>query len=404
MTELASAPAPRLALAPWAGASGTSALQTMLSVGTRPGTISLALGLPAPELFPAAEYGAAAAQVLADDPRALQYSPPHAPLQAHVAALMAQRGVRCTPEQVFLTTGAQQGISLLARILLEPGGEVAAETLCYTGFQQAVEPFRPRLLTVPTDLDTGMDVDALEDLLAGGARPAFVYTVPNGHNPLAVSLSREKRVRLAELARAYGVPVVEDDPYGFLDYESDPPPPLRALEAEWVFHVGSFSKILAPALRLGWIVVPEDLVPLLAIAKEASDINTATLAQRAASRFLDGGHLAAHLAVLRREYRLRRDTMLAALEEHFPPGARWRRPPSGMFVWVQLPHGTDAGQVLRVALEQERVAFVPGHAFAADGTRTASDCMRLNFSHSTPAVIEEGIARLGRALRTVGAV
>jgi 2-aminoadipate transaminase len=396
------APSAGPALARWARSSGTSALQTMLSVGTRPGTVSFALGLPAPELFPTAEYGRAAAAVLDDDPRALQYSPPHAPLQAHVAALMARRGVACTSEQVFLTTGAQQGISLLARLLLEPGGEVIAETLCYTGFQQAVEPFGPHLLTVPTDLDTGMDVDAVEEILERGARPAFIYTVPNGHNPLAVSLSPEKRVRLVELARAYGVPVVEDDPYGFLVYEGYPPAALRALDQEWVFHVGSFSKILAPALRLGWIVVPEELVPLLAVAKEASDINTATLAQRAVSRYLDGGHLPAHLAMLCREYRLRRDTMLAALEACFPAGARWRLPLGGVFVWVELPEGMDAGEVLRVAVERERVAFVPGHAFAANGSRTASHCMRLNFSHSAPALIEDGIARLARAVETAG--
>ncbi|HEU0302378.1 MAG TPA: PLP-dependent aminotransferase family protein, partial [Longimicrobium sp.] len=299
---------------------------------------------------------------------------------------------------VFLTAGAQQGLSLLARLLLEPGGEVIAETLCYTGFQQAVEPFAPRLLTVPSDPVTGIDVDAVEELLAGGARPAFLYTVADGHNPLALSMPQAHRERLVELARTYGVPIVEDDPYGQLAYDGPPARPLRALDSEWVFYVGSFSKVLAPALRLGWMVVPERLVPLLAIAKESSDINTATLSQRAASRYLDGGHLPGHLEMLRREYRLRRDTLIAALEKHFPPGTRWQRPAAGVFVWVELPEGVDAGEVLRVALEHERVVFVPGHAFAADGSRTGSNCMRLNFSHSTPEVLEEAVIRLARAI------
>jgi 2-aminoadipate transaminase len=166
--------------------------------------------------------------------------------------------------------------------------------------------------------------------------------------------------------------------------------------------VGSFSKVLAPALRLGWMVVPERLVPLLAIAKESSDINTATLSQRAAARYLEGGHLAAHLSMLHREYRRRRDALIAALEAHFPAGTRWRVPSAGVFVWVELPEGTDAGEVLRVAIEREGVAFVPGHAFAADGSRTGSSCMRLNFSHSTPEKLEEAVVRLARALETAG--
>ena len=230
-----------------------------------------------------------------------------------------------------------------------------------------------------------MDVDAVEALLAGGARPAFIYTVPDGHNPLALSMPRRRSgcgwwSWRGELRRADrgGRPV---RPAGVRRPAGAPP---AGAGREWVFYVGSFSKVLAPALRLGWMVVPEALVPLLAIAKEASDINTATLSQRAAARYLEGGHLPGHLSMLRREYRLRRDTMLAALEAHFPPGRAGAAPAAGVFVWVELPEGVDAGEVLRVALEQEGVAFVPGHAFAADGSRTGSNCMRLNFSHSTP--------------------
>jgi 2-aminoadipate transaminase len=401
MTEIAPARR-RLELAGWARAAGTSALQTMLSASSRPGMISFAMGMPAPELFPTEEYGRAAAEELAENPRALQYSPPHAPMQEQVVKLMAQRGVQCTPEQVFLTSGAQQGISLLARLLLEPGGEIITERVCYTGFQQAVEPFGPRYLTVPSDPATGIDVDAVEAILLSGARPAFLYTVADGNNPLANSLSREKRARLAGLAAQHGVPIIEDDPYGFISYDGPPATPIRGFGAEWVFYVGSFSKILAPGLRLGWMVVPEEMVPLLAIAKESSDINTATLAQRAAARYLGSGHFPGHLDRLRAEYRLRRDTLLAALAEHFPAGARWQKPEAGLFVWVEMPERVDASEVLRAAIEQG-VLFIPGDAFAADGTRAGSNCLRLNFSHPKPPVIEEGIERLGGVLKSLGA-
>jgi 2-aminoadipate transaminase len=395
----AAPPAPEeIPLARWARETAPSALQTMLSLSARPGILSLGLGLPAPELFPARDLAESGARVLAADPAALQYAPPYAPLKRHVVALMAARGVRCTEEQVFLTAGGQQGMSLLVRLLLDPGGTVLLERLCYTGLRQAVEPYQPRVLSVPTDPDTGIDVDAVEAHLARGERPAFLYVVTDGNNPLAVSVSAEKRARLVELARAYGVPILEDDAYGFFQYVDDPLPPLRALDERWVLYMGTFSKIFAPALRVGWLVVPEELVPRLAIVKEAADINTTTFTQRAISDYLDRGLLSAHLALLRREYGARRDAMLEALAEHLPAGARWRAPSAGVFVWVELPEGVDAGALLAEAVETEAVAFLPGHAFGHGGDRFASSCVRLNFSHSSPERVREGVARLGRVL------
>lgn len=399
MTHTATNAAEPLVLADWTRSIKRSALQDMLTEASRPGVISFALGLPAPELFPGEEYMRAAAHVIAHDPRALQYSPPFQPLKSQVVELMAGRGVECSESEVFLTAGAQQGLSLLSRLLLNQGGTILTEELTYTGFQQAVQPLRPDVLTVPTDPGTGMDVGAVADLLARGARPAFIYTVTNGHNPVGVSLSAEKRARLAELAREYRVPVVEDDPYGFLFYDGAPPPPLRAHSRRWVLHVGSFSKILAPALRAGWLVVPEELIPPLSVIKESSDIDTTTFNQRAISRYLAEGHLPGHLDGLRREYGGRRDAMLQALAEHFPSAARWHRPSAGVFVWVELPPGIDAQQLLGVALETERVAFIPGGAFGVGGRTTAANCLRLNFSNSTPELIADGIARLGRVLR-----
>ncbi len=386
-------------LAAWARDVRRSALQEMLTEILRPGVLSFALGLPAVELFPRAAYGEAVARVLAEDPGALQYGPPSRALKRHVVGLMRRRGVECAEEQVFITSGAQQGLSLIARLLLDSRSAVLTEELSYTGFLQSVEPFGPELLTVPTDLETGIDTDAVERLLRGGARPRLIYTVPDGHNPLGTSISREKRGRLVELARRYGVPVVEDDPYGLLNYDENPAAPLRALDDEWVFYVGSFSKILAPAVRAGWVVAPESLMGRLSIIKESSDIDTATLSQRAVARYLDDDPLDAHLATLRAEYGRRRDLLVGALRKHFPEDARWSSPSSGVFVWVELAGVADTQELLRRAVTEEGIAFLPGGAFSADGRARATNCMRLNFSHTPPDKVEDGIARLGRLVR-----
>ncbi|MFL6333084.1 MAG: PLP-dependent aminotransferase family protein [Pyrinomonadaceae bacterium] len=385
-------------LASWARGSRRSAMQRMLSIASRPGAISFALGLPAPELFPVEALNEAARSVLAGDRRALQYGPTSGRLRRQVVELMARRGVSCRDEQVFLTTGAQQGVNLLAHLLLDRGGQVIVEEMIYPGTRQVLELFQPEVLTVPTDLETGMDVDAVERLLAGGARPAFIYAITDGHNPLGVSLSAPKRERLVELARRYRVPVVEDDPYGFLVYDSLCAPPMRALDEEWVLYVGSFSKILAPTLRVGWMVLPESLIPQLSIVKEAADIDTSTFTQRVVSAFLDSNAIADHLQLLHDEYRARRDSMLRALEGSLRPGARWTRPSAGFFVWVELPGEIDMLRLLEDSIEVESVAFIPGEAFSLSGGRGGAPSMRLNFSHNPPVRIDEGVERLARLL------
>lgn len=390
-----------LALAQWTQGIEPSALQDMLRAASRPGVLSFALGLPAPELFPVAEYGEALAQVLAADPRALQYGPPCERLREQIVELMKQRGVACKKEQVFLTAGAQQGMNLLTRVLLDQGGQVIVEELTYTGFQQVIEPYQPNKLAVPTDFETGMDLEAVESLLAGRFRPAFIYAIADGHNPLGINMSFAKRARLVELAREYCVPIIEDDPYGFLFYDGAALPPLRALDDQWVFYVGSFSKLLAPALRVGWLVVPEELITKLSIVKEASDIDTSTLAQRAVSAYLDRGHLTDHLPMLRREYGARRSAIQRALNEYFPEEARWVTPSSGVFIWVRLSREVSTTELLKLAIETEKVAFIPGSHFCVNGSATASQCMRLNFSHCGVELIEEGIARLSRVLKTL---
>jgi 2-aminoadipate transaminase len=387
-------------LAKWAQRVKRSQLQEMLFAAGKPEVISFAMGLPAPEMFPVEALATASRQVLADGSRALQYGPPFQPLKRQIVELMAMRKVACSEEQVFLTTGAQQGMNLLVRLLLEPGGQILTERLIYTGFHQVIEPYEPLVLSVQSDASTGIDVAAVESILAGGARPACVYAISSGHNPLAVSLTEAKRLRLVELAREYRIPIIEDDPYGFLHYEDTVLPPLRAYDERWVFYVGSFSKILTPALRVGWLVVPESLISSLSVVKEASDIDTNTLTQRLISRFLEQEDMGTHLAKLRREYRARRDAMGQSLREQFPASAKWETPDQGVFFWVELPPEVDALALLAVALERELVAFIPGQAFCIDASNTAANCMRLNFSHSSPELIRKGIARLGKLVRS----
>ncbi len=240
-------------------------------------------------------------------------------------------------------------------------------------------------------------MDSVEATLEGGACPAFLYLIPEGHNPLGVSLPLASRRRLVELARRHRVPLIEDDTYGLLAGGA-PLPALRSLDEEWVYYVGSFSKILAPALRVGWAVVPESLIPRLSMLKHASDVDTSTLSHRAVAAFLASGGLPGHLQSLRQEYRRRRDAMLASLEAHMPPAARWNRPSGGLYIWVELPPAVDATALLRIAVEEEQVAFAPGEAFAAGDATGIRHCLRLSFGSSSPERIDEGIRRLGRAV------
>lgn len=392
-------PAPHtIRLADWTQVMERSMLRQMLAVVSRPGILSFAGGLPAPELFPNADFAKAMAQVLAADERALQYGPPFEPLKQHIVRLMAERGVACHADQVFLTTGAQQGLKVIARLLMDPYREVMLEERVYTGIQQVVNPYRPKILPVPTDLDKGIEIDVVEDYLLSGAEPAFLYAIPEAHNPLGVSIAPDRQAQLVKLARHYGMPIVEDDPYGFLCYEDTAVPAMRALDEDWVVYIGSFSKILAPALRLGWMVVPESLVGKLTVIKESYDLETSGLIQRAVSAYLDAGLLPDHIATLRKEYKTRRDTMLTALVQYLPAEARWTRPKGGMFIWVELPECINTADLLWQAVEEEQVAFIPGTAFCVPGSTPATNCLRLNFSNCICDNIEEGIKRLGRII------
>ncbi len=395
--EAESLETPAFTFARSARALERSGLRQIMAEAVRPGVRSFAIGMPGTDLLPAAELRAAAAEALAADPRSLQYGEPYAPLKRRVVELMAWRGAPCTEEQVFLTAGAQQGMDLVARLLLDPGDPVVLEETIYDGIQLALASRAPEVVPVPTAAGSGADLDALEALLAGGLRPRFFYTVPVGHNPLGSTLSAPARRRLVTLARRYRMPVVEDDVYGFLSY-GDPAPPLRALDPEWVVYLGSFSKIVAPGLRAGWMVAPAELVPRLSMVKHAGDVDTCTFSQRVLCAFLDRGLMAGHLARLRSTYRERRDAMLGALDRWFPAEARWHPPDSGLFVWVELPRRVDTRSLLRSAVDEARVAFCPGDAFALGAARHGAHCMRLSFADATPGEIDEGMERLGRVV------
>ncbi|HKC88544.1 MAG TPA: PLP-dependent aminotransferase family protein, partial [Blastocatellia bacterium] len=234
-----------------------SAMREMFTMIMNPDLLSFALGLPAPELFPLANYRDAAIRVLDTDPQALQYQVRPGPLKRHLQQLMASRGVNCREDLIFLTAGAQQATHLLVNLLMERGAQTIFEELTYEGLHLALQPLRPQSIIAPTRVETGIDLDVVEDQLKRGARPAFIYTITDGHNPLGLSLSQAARIRLIELARRFRVPIVEDDVFGLLNYDGPALSPMRALDDEWVFYIGSFSKILAPALRVGWIIAPD---------------------------------------------------------------------------------------------------------------------------------------------------
>jgi 2-aminoadipate transaminase len=386
-------------LAPWARGIRKSALQDLLSRAAHPDVLSLALGLPDPALFPAQALADAAVAVLHEDRLALQYAPHCVRLKHEVVAIMARRGVRCTAPELFLTTGAQQALSLLSRLLVDHRQQVIVEELTYPGFLQVLQPLQARVIAVPTHPGEGIDVEAIELHLKRGARPAFIYVMTEGHNPTTVSMSDAVRRRLIEVARFWHVPIVEDDAYGFLQYAEALRPPLRAEAPDVVFYVGSFAKIVAPALRVGWLLAPEEVMLPLSVLKESSDIDTTTLSQRICCAFLESGALPAHIETVRNTYRTKRDRMIASLEHHMIPGAVWSVPRSGVFLWMRLAAAMDAGRLLEQALTRQRLAFVPGAAFAARRRAAhASSHARLNFSCPALEAIDEGIARLARAV------
>ncbi|KQW35189.1 PLP-dependent aminotransferase family protein [Rhizobacter sp. Root404] len=371
-----------------------SVIREILKVTERPGIISLAGGLPSPDSFPIDAMREASARVLRDSPReALQYaaSEGYGPLREWVATQMAAQGLRVDASQVLITTGSQQGLDLVGKVLIDAGSTVAVESPTYLGALQAFAPYEPEVVTVPCDDDGPLPAGLA---VAQGAR--FLYMLPNFQNPSGRCMGEARRAALVDAARAIGLPIVEDNPYGDLWFDAEPPPSLASRWPEGTVYLGSFSKVLAPGLRLGYVIAPPAMMPKLLQAKQAADLHTPGFNQRVVHEVIRDGFLRDHVPTIRARYKQQRDAMRAALEAHLPPGCRWNVPSGGMFFWVELPAGVDATALLPKAVDLG-MAYVPGAAFFAADPKP--NTLRLSFVTVSPAEIERGVALLAQALK-----
>lgn len=377
---------------------GVSAVREILKVTERPDIISFAGGLPAPELFPVDALARAHADVFTrEGAAAMQYSTTEGwrPLREWIAARMNGRGCKVTADRTLITSGSQQGIDLVARIFLDPGDTLIVENPSYVAALQVFKSYEAEMVAVDSD-DEGVRVDEIEQAIRE-SNPKFIYVIPDFQNPTGLSFSLERRKRLVEIASRYRVPIIEDDPYGELRYQGERLPSLASLDTEgMVIHLSTFSKTISPGMRIGWAIASEEIIQALIIAKQASDLHTSTIEQRAAARLLEDFDYEAHIASLCRVYGERCDAMRNSLETHFPDEARWTRPDGGLFLWVELPEGVSGEELLEDSLK-EKVAFVPGASFFARDAR--SNFIRLNFSNRQPDMIDEGIRRISDVLK-----
>ena len=375
-----------------------SAIRELLKVTEHPEIISFAGGLPAPELFPVDAIAQAHAQVFAEEAAAaLQYSTTEGcrSLREWIAARMQTQGVATSTDNVMITTGSQQGIDLASKIFLEPGDTVVVENPCYLAAIQTFSGYEASFIPIDSD-DKGMRVDELEEVLRH-SRPKLIYVVSDFSNPKGTTLSYARRLKLIELSTRSCIPILEDNPYGELRYEGQGPPSLGALDTEGlVIQLGSFSKTLSPGMRLGWLIASEEVFHNAVIAKQAADLHTSTVQQRAAARMLQTFDYDGHIQRLCKVYGERCQAMRSAIEQYFPQDVKATRPEGGLFIWVELPERISADELFIDAVA-EHVAFVPGTSFFACEPR--QNFMRLNFSNQTPEMIEEGIKRIGSVLK-----
>jgi 2-aminoadipate transaminase len=386
----------------------SSAMRDLMAITERPEVISLAGGLPDTSTFPAESLAALLSHVAAANAaRALQYGPTEglAAVAKCIEQVMAAEGVRIDPQDVLVTTGGQQVIDLVCKTLIDPGDVIVAEAPTYPGAVPAFCAYQADVVQIPMDAD-GMRVDELEATLdrleAEGRRPKFIYTIPNFQNPAGVTLSLPRRRRLVEVAHERELLVLEDNPYGLLRYEGEPLPTLLELDqsqrgGQFVIYLGTFSKILSPGIRVGWSVAPRPVLEKMNLGKQGADLCSSSLSQLFVATYFEERRWEDYIAELRDLYRGRRDTMLEALAEHFPPEATWTHPQGGLFIWATLPDYIDTTDLLARALDDRNVAFVPGRAAFVDGR--GGSAMRLNFSGVSDDDIREGVRRIGEVIR-----
>lgn len=390
------------------GRMKASEIRELLKLLDQPDIISFAGGIPDPKLFPTAAFSDAMADVLSGPGAgaALQYSVSegYRPLRDWIAAEMAKIGVPCDADNILITSGSQQALDYLAKLMINPGDTVLLGWPTYLGALGAFNAYEPRFDQLVPGGNRGAADYAAAAETAGG-RVKFAYLSVDFANPTGETLSRRQREAVLDLAQALDIAVVEDAAYQTLRYDGEPIPPILALELERTgdleacrtLYCGSFSKSLSPGLRVGWVVGAKSVISRLVLMKQAADLHSATLNQIATQRVAQSC-FKDHVANLRAVYSARRDHMLDALGRHMPNGVTWTRPEGGMFIWVTLPTGLDGADLLARSLETERVAFVPGRAFFADGSN--GNTLRLSFSCADEAMIEEGISRLGRLIRS----
>jgi len=387
----------------------SSAIRELLKLTQQPEVISFAGGLPAPDVFPIQRFQDACAKVLSmRGKEALQYgaSEGYQPLREMIARHTSRYGIKAGPENVLITSGSQQALDLIGKLLINPGDRVLVEAPTYLGALQAFNVYGAEYVSVPSD-DDGIQTEHLEGPLRSG--PKFMYILPNFQNPGGTTLCEGRREELVLLADRFGIPIVEDDPYGQLRYEGEHLTPLVVLDRVNlrrdngysignVIYLSTFSKTLAPGLRLGWIVAPADVISKMVQLKQGGDLHTSTFTQMVAYEVAHDNFMDEHIKMIRRVYGERRDAMLAALEEYFPPEVSWTRPAGGLFLWVTLPEGMDCQKVFEAAIKQN-VAFVPGDSFYANNGAESRRHFRLNFSYVPPEQIREGVRRLALAVK-----